>query len=102
MSVRGLLVLLAWTAAAPPAAAVELNTADQADLELVKGIGPEVSRRLVEAREGRPFDDWHDLMKRVKGIGKPTARRWSCAGVTVQGQPYPAEPPASSAVACSR
>ena len=39
---------------------VDLNSADQADLERVGGLGEERARRLVQSR---PFRSWEDLKK---------------------------------------
>lgn len=38
-------------------AATDVNKADQAQLESVKGIGPSMSGRLLEARKTAPFKD---------------------------------------------
>jgi competence protein ComEA len=68
--------------------ALDLNTATQADLEAVKGIGPALSQRLLDARAERAFAGWADLQHRVPGVGASTARRWSAQGVTVGGEAY--------------
>ena len=70
------------------ALALEVNTATQAELEQMKGIGTALSQRLLDARAERPFDDWSDLMRRVPGLRAPSARKLSAAGLTVQGRPY--------------
>ena len=93
------LALLMGSAAC--AAALDLNSASQAELERLRGIGPEVSQRILDARRERPFADWPDAMQRLKGLGPATARRWSQQGLTVQGQAYAAAPP-SAASAASR
>jgi competence protein ComEA len=79
----GLLVLCATSAFA-----AEINTADQAALESVKGIGTDLSGRILEERSKAPFSDWSDLMRRVKGVGASSAARLSAAGLTVNGTPY--------------
>jgi competence protein ComEA len=84
------------------AAAAELNTASQAELESIRGIGPELSQRILEARRERVFSDWDDVMQRVRGAGKATVLRWSRQGLTVQGRPYATPPPANAASAGSR
>ena len=45
---------------------ININTASQAELEALPGIGPVIARRIVE---GRPYRSVEDL-DRVKGIGK--------------------------------
>lgn len=65
--------------ARPPAAAapglgvlINVNTAPQAELELLPRIGPEIARRIVEERAANgPFRRLEDL-RRVRGIGPKT------------------------------
>ena len=78
-------------AAALPVPAVELNSANQAELEQLKAIGPSMSERLLQERSKAPFRDWSDLMARVPGMGARTAEKLSAQGATVQGQALPAE-----------
>lgn len=67
-------------------AAVEANRAPVEDLLAIKGIGPATSRKIVEARQERPFSDWPDFIQRVKGVGPATAARMSANGLTVNGR----------------
>ena len=85
---RAAAALLALLAGA--ASALELNSASQAELESLKGVGTQLSARLLQARAERPFADWSDLRRRVPGIGAATAQRLSDAGLTVAGRPYAA------------
>lgn len=71
-------------------AAVDVNTASEAELDGVKGIGPALSGRILKAREQGPFKDWDDLMRRVKGIQPRSARQLTEAGLSVNGAGYPA------------
>jgi competence protein ComEA len=67
---------------------VDVNKADQAALDGVKGIGPVMSKRIIDERsKGGPFKDWSDFEKRVKGIGDKNSSKLSAAGLTVNGQP---------------
>jgi len=69
-------------------AQVEVNKADQAALDGVKGIGPKMSKTILDARKkGGDFKDWSDFEDRVKGVGQKNAVRLSDAGLTVNGQP---------------
>lgn len=69
-------------------AQVDVNKADQAALDGVKGIGPKMSKAILEERKkGGEFKDWADLEGRVKGVGEKNAVRLSDAGLTVNGQP---------------
>ena len=68
-------------------AQVDVNKADQAALDGVKGIGPKTSKAILDERKkGGPFKDWADFQERVKGIGDKSAPKLSAAGLTVNGQ----------------
>ena len=69
-------------------AAVDANQASRAELETVKGIGPGLSGKIVDARKSATFKDWADLVDRVGGIGPGNAARFSQAGLTVAGAAY--------------
>ncbi|MDP9125402.1 MAG: helix-hairpin-helix domain-containing protein, partial [Pseudomonadota bacterium] len=64
---RILVALLAFFAFSVFAA--DANTATQADLEAVKGIGPAIATKIIDERKNGNFKDWPDLVTRVKGIG---------------------------------
>lgn len=69
-------------------AQVDVNKADQAALDGIKGIGPKMSKAILDERKkGGDFKDWGDLEARVKGVGEKSAVRLSDAGLTVNGQP---------------
>lgn len=73
-------------------AQVDVNQADQAALDGVKGIGPAVSKTIIDERKkGGDFKDWSDFEKRVKGIGDKNSSKLSQAGLTVNGQSKPAK-----------
>lgn len=83
------LVLLCGSALAAP---LDVNVANQAELEQIKGLGPQrVEQVLAERRQAGPFHDWADFSRRIKGIGPATARKLSQAGLVVAGQPYTPE-----------
>ena len=69
-------------------AAVDVNKANQAELESIKGIGPAMSGKILEARKSGSFKDWPDLAGRVKGIGNAKAGKLSGEGLTVNGSAY--------------
>ncbi len=87
--------LVLTLASATALAAVDLNKADQATLETVKGIGPALSTKLLEERRKGSFKDWADVIERVGGVGTGSAARLSAAGLTVGDKAYTA--PAASA-----
>lgn len=74
------------------AAALELNTASQAELEQLRGIGVALSERLLAERARRPFDDWADLRKRVPQLAGRRAEQLSHQGLRVADKPYAPAP----------
>jgi competence protein ComEA len=58
-------------------AAVDVNQASQAELETVKGIGPGLSTKILDARKASAFKDWTDFVDRVPGIGQRQCQRAS-------------------------
>lgn len=67
-------------------ASVDVNQADQAALDNIKGIGPTTSKAILEERKkGGNFKDWNDLQTRVKGIGEKSSEKYSNSGLTVNG-----------------
>jgi competence protein ComEA len=86
------IVLMATFLASVSWAATEVNTASEADLDSLKGVGPATTVRILSAREHAAFSSWADLMARVKGIRAATANKLSAQGLTVNGLPYPAKP----------
>jgi competence protein ComEA len=78
-------------------AQVDVNKADQAALDGVKGIGPTMSKRIIDERKkGGEFKDWADFEKRVKGIGDKSSAKLSQAGLVVNGQSKPNAPAANA------
>jgi competence protein ComEA len=79
-------------------AQVDVNKANQAELDGVKGIGPAKSKAIVEERKkGGNFKDWDDFAKRVKGIGDKNSVKLSQAGLTVNGESKPGAPASKDA-----
>jgi len=77
----GLMAPLAW-------AQVDLNKATEIELDGLKGLGPTITRQVMDERQKAPFRDWPDVMQRVKGIGPKKAASLSEQGIRVQGQTY--------------
>ncbi|MGA7782887.1 MAG: helix-hairpin-helix domain-containing protein, partial [Paraburkholderia sp.] len=81
-----LCVALVLSLSAGFAAAVEVNSADQATLETVKGIGPAHAKAIIDERtKNGPFKDADDLATRVKGIGTKSVTNLEAAGLTING-----------------
>jgi competence protein ComEA len=92
---RSFLATVLATLALNAFAAVDVNKASQAELESVKGIGPGLSTKILDARKAAAFKDWGDFVDRVGGVGPGNAARFSQAGLTVGGQAYTATPPST-------
>jgi len=84
---RMLAGLLAAFALSCFAAAVDANKATRAELESVKGIGPSIAERILDARRNGAFKDWQDMIGRVKGVSHNSAAMFSAEGLTVNGEP---------------
>ncbi|MGF6697538.1 competence protein ComEA [Paraburkholderia sp. MM5496-R1] len=85
-----LCVAVALSLSAGFAAAVEVNTADQATLESVKGIGPVHAKAILDERaKNGPFKNADDLAARVKGIGQKSVENLEAAGLTINGSSAP-------------
>ena len=69
--------------------ALEINQANEAELDSIKGMGPAMTRRVLIARAEKNFTNWKDLMSRVAGIAKAKAQQFSDQGVLVNGQSFP-------------
>jgi competence protein ComEA len=68
-------------------AQVDVNKADAAALDSVKGVGPKMSKVIIDERtKGGEFKDWADFEKRVKGVGAKNAKKLSMAGLQVGGK----------------
>lgn len=100
--IRNLIATLLAVFAFNAFAAVEVNQANQAELETVKGIGPGLSGRILEARKAGAFSTWTDMVERVPGVGAGNAARFSQAGLTVAGTAYAAAPKAEKAGKASK
>jgi competence ComEA-like helix-hairpin-helix protein len=71
-------------------AAVDVNTADQAALDSVKGLGPVKSKAIVDERaKNGPFKDADDLATRVKGLGTKSVAKLEENGLTIGGSSQP-------------
>ncbi len=91
-------VCLSMMLIAPTFAAVDVNSADQAALDGIAGVGPATSKAIIAERDKNgKFKDWADLERRVKGIGERNAVKLSAAGMTVGGKPYETGAPAQGA-----
>jgi len=88
---KKLVAALAWLIAGSTFAAVDANTATQAELEAISG-GPTISASIVAERKKGDFKDWSDLFQRVRGVGDRSAAKFSAGGLTINGKPYGGAP----------
>ena len=85
---KKILAAMAMLAAVNAFAAVDVNKGSAAELDGLKGVGPSMSKRIIEAREQGAFKDWSDFMTRVKGIKDKKAAKLSEEGLTINGQAF--------------
>lgn len=84
-------------------AQVDVNKADASALDAVKGIGPSMSKTIIDARtKGGDFKDWADFEKRVKGVGDKRAAQLSKAGLQVNGKSKDGAPMDAGAAASAK
>ena len=94
---KKILAIMAMLVAAASWAAVDVNKASDAELDAIRGVGPALSKRIVEARKkGGDFKDWPDFMSRVKGVKEKAATKLSAEGLTVNGQSFGGAAPAAA------
>lgn len=87
---KKILAVSAMLFAAASFAAVDVNKGSAADLDGLKGVGPAMSKRILDARQKGEFKDWSDFMERVKGVKEKTAAKLSAEGLTVNGKAFTA------------
>lgn len=79
-------IILSFVLCTAAIASVEINSADQAALESISGIGTTRAKAIVEERQKNgPFKDANDLSKRVKGVGKKSIAKLQENGLTING-----------------
>ena len=74
------------------ALALDINQANEAELDSVKGMGPALSAKVLKVRAESPFHSWADFMQRVSGIRQSKAQKFSEQGLTVNGQAFDTKP----------
>jgi len=80
-------IALAFFAAAA-FASVDINKANQAELESVKGLGTVTAGKIIEERKKGEFKNWADVQQRMHGIKDARATKLSNAGLTVGSETY--------------
>ena len=64
-------------------AAVNINTATQAELETIQGIGPARAKAIIEYREKEGNFASEDDLVNVNGIGSGTVKKLRRGGISV-------------------
>lgn len=82
------ITLAALWSAATCFAGVDVNKANAAELDSIKGIGPAMSSKILAERKKGAFKDWNDLIDRVSGVGAGNASKFSKEGLTVAGSDF--------------
>lgn len=93
---KKILLIITLLYAAAAFAAVDVNKASAAELDGIKGIGPGISAKILDARKNGDFKDWDDFIARVGGVGEKTAAKYSTEGLTVNGKKFSATAPAKA------
>ncbi|MEP7102990.1 MAG: helix-hairpin-helix domain-containing protein [Burkholderiales bacterium] len=88
--IKTLVTAVLALASAAAFAVVDVNKANQAELESIKGIGPSMSAKILDARKTGSFKDWSDLQSRVKGVRAGNSAKFSADGLTVNGAAFSA------------
>jgi competence protein ComEA len=70
---------------------IDLNKATEVELDALKGVGPVLTKAVMDERKKAPFKNWEDATSRVKGLGPQKASSLSEQGVRVQGSAYNAK-----------
>jgi competence protein ComEA len=65
------------------ASALDVNRASLAELERLKGLGPRFASQILAERNRSAFQDWADMLRRVRGLGTHRAERLRQDGLTV-------------------
>ncbi len=81
-------------------AAVNVNTANEAVLQSVKGIGPARAKAIVDERDKNGlYKDAADLASRIKGISTKSVEKLQQEGLSVDATATSTAAPATSAAA---
>lgn len=88
--IKSIFAMLLACCAAAAFANVEINTANRAELEAVKGLGIHMVEKIIDERAKGSFKDWSDVTQRVDGIKNTSAAKLSAAGLTVNGESFQA------------
>lgn len=80
----GVVAMAAGMGIGMPAQAVDVNHANSAQLQGVRGVGPRMAQTIIDERDraGR-FESLEDLSDRVRGIGRKRLQSLRAAGLRI-------------------
>lgn len=55
---------------------ININKASQAELETLPGVGEKLAKRLIEARQQKPFSSFEEIDQRVSGVSQKMTEKW--------------------------
>lgn len=87
-SMKNILLAALTLCLSTAALALEVNDANEAELDSIKGLGPSSTARILKERQKGAFKDWADFLTRVKGFKTSGADKLSRNGLTVNGAAY--------------
>lgn len=62
---------------------VDVNSADDAMLQTISGIGPATAQAIIKARDAHgPFGSAEELVRRVRRVGAKSVAKWQARGLT--------------------
>lgn len=80
---KNILAAAVLSLSAMAAHAIDVNSADRAALQGIKGIGPAIAQTIITERDAHgAFADEADLAKRVRGVGPKSAKHFTAGGMT--------------------
>ncbi|NLM17401.1 MAG: hypothetical protein GX221_06760 [Candidatus Riflebacteria bacterium] len=62
---------------------ITFNDATYSELTACKYISPAIADQIIKERKKRPFDDWDDFSKRIKGMGKEKISYYKTIGLKI-------------------
>lgn len=73
---------------------VEINTASEAELASMPGVGPDTARTIIQERTNSPFESWPDVVHRIIGLSAAQNVVYaSSGGLMVNGESFNGAPP---------
>ncbi|MDI9336114.1 MAG: hypothetical protein QM520_03690, partial [Gammaproteobacteria bacterium] len=65
---------------------IEINDATEAELDSLKGLGPRLTKKILQEKFIQPFGGWQDFIHRLGFQSTTLIHQLSHQGVTINGQ----------------